>query len=61
MKVTYVGPYDEVEVASLGRTWTVTKGEPLDVPDDVGAGLIIQDTWEQSAGRKAAAKDEVQS
>lgn len=57
MQATYEGPHDEVEVASLGRTWTVKNGEPVDLPDEVAAGLAGQDAWTISApkttGRKA--------
>ena len=43
MQATYEGPHDEVEVASLGRTWLVKNGEPVDLPDEVAAGLEGQD------------------
>jgi len=54
--VTYVGPFDEVEFQQ-GDLWrTTTKGEAIDVPDDVagaapskddpGRGLLAQvDNW----------------
>jgi hypothetical protein len=57
MKVKYVGPYDEVEVASLGRTWPVKQGETIELPDDVAASLEGQSSFELAAskttGRKA--------
>ena len=57
MKVKYVGPYDEVEVASLGRSWPVAQGETIELPDDVAATLAGQDSFEllanKTPGRKA--------
>jgi len=57
MQATYEGPHDEVEVVNLGRSWLAVKGEPIDLPDDVAAGLDGQDGWTVTAtkttGRKA--------
>ena len=33
MKVTYIGPYDEVEVAATGAV--VRRGDSVDVPDEI--------------------------
>lgn len=57
MKATYTGPYDEVELVNLGRSWTVANGDTIDLPDDVAASLEGREDWELSAtkntGRKA--------
>ena len=57
MNVTYDGPYDEVQVAKAGQEWLVKKGESVDLPDDVAAGLEGQEAWTVTApktpGRKA--------
>lgn len=57
MKVRYIGPFDQVEIAAAGCIWTADRDTDVDVPDDVAAGLISQlDTWEQSKPAKPAAK-----
>jgi len=57
MQATYTGQDDEREVVSLGRSWIAKNGEPVELPDDVAAGLEGQDGWTISAtktpGRKA--------
>lgn len=57
MQVTYQGPEPEIEVVHLGRSWLVTSGETVDLPDEVAAGLAGQDAWTVSEpktpGRKA--------
>jgi hypothetical protein len=60
MKVKYVGPHDAVEIASGGQVWLAENGETVEVPDDVAAGLVGQETFEQvTTGRKATTtKDE---
>ena len=45
MRVEYIGPFLAVEVPSLGGV--VERGEPVDVPDEIGAALVRQATWEQ--------------
>jgi hypothetical protein len=55
MKVRYIGPHDEVEIQWAGATYgPVANGADIDVPDDAGAGLVTQDTWEQVPDKKAA-------
>jgi hypothetical protein len=44
MRVTYVGPFDEVEIPSLGIA--VKRNEAVDVPDDVGHDLVAQTDWQ---------------
>lgn len=51
MKLIYGGPIDEVEVPDAGIV--ATRGEPVEVPDDVAARLLEQDTWSKTG---AAAK-----
>jgi hypothetical protein len=49
-KVKYVGPYDEVEVPSLGLR--VKNGETVEVED--ASGLVGQEIWEEV---KASSKE----
>ena len=55
MKVTYVGEHDEVEVPDARVL--VKQGETVDVPDDIGASLIEQESNWKAAGAKRAAKE----
>lgn len=44
MKVTYVGPFEEVEVPSLGVV--AVRGVPVEVPDAAAKELLTQrDNW----------------
>lgn len=47
MKVTYNGPYDAVEVAENGQI--VERGQTADMPDDLAARLIEQQSWDASS------------
>lgn len=47
MRVTYVGPHDEVEIPSLDIA--VRRNESIDVPNDVGHNLVSQSDWETAA------------
>ncbi len=44
MFVVYSGPTDAVEVPAANCI--AVRGEPIEVPDDVGASLIEQGTWD---------------
>lgn len=50
MRVKYTGPHAEVEVGPTGQY--VKRGETTEVPDDVGASLVEQDTWEKAPATK---------
>jgi hypothetical protein len=56
MKATYTGPYDEVELVNLGRSWTVAQGDEIDLPDDVAASLEGRADWELSANKNTGRK-----
>lgn len=43
MRVVYNGPFAAVEIASIGLY--AYRGEPLEVPDEVGQRLILQGPW----------------
>jgi len=51
VKLTYTGPYDEVEIPSAGVV--CKRGETVDVPDELGKSLLEQaDNWRAKAGPK---------
>lgn len=50
MKIKYVGPSAEVEIAATGQS--VERGGSVDVPDDIGKSLCEQDTWEADKATK---------
>lgn len=58
--VTYIGPFDAVELERAPRLWvSVSHGESIEVPDDVAAALCEQvDNWTDTA---AAAKPKKES
>lgn len=49
----YVGPIDEVYVPAAGVT-AQRGGEPVEVPDEVAASLLEQETWAPVAPAPAA-------
>lgn len=44
MRVVYKGPIDAVEVPAANCI--AVRGEPIEVPDEVGVSLIEQGTWD---------------
>lgn len=46
MLVVYSGPIDAVEVPAANCI--AVRGEPVEVPDEVGKSLCQQDTWTES-------------
>lgn len=44
MRVTYVGPHDAVEIPVLNLA--TKRGEPIEVPNDIGHELVKQSSWE---------------
>jgi hypothetical protein len=63
MRVRYIGPFvDGVLIPyGLGGEFTAPKGEPVEVPDDLAAGLLDQPSnWEAvpSATKKEKVSDE---
>lgn len=46
MLVVYSGPIDAVEVPAANCI--AVRGEPIEVPDEVGKSLCQQDTWSES-------------
>lgn len=60
MRLIYSGPHPVVVVDELDPTQEIKAGEPVNVPDELGARLLEQDTWadasdDTSAAGKAAA------
>jgi len=56
MRVVYTGPIDAVEIAEVGII--ATRGEPVEVPDELGERLLHQDTWQPAEGRRSATSEE---
>ncbi len=54
MLVVYGGPIDAVEVPAANCI--AVRGEPVEVPDEVGKSLLEQDTWTESKPKKAESK-----
>lgn len=52
MKLTYVGPFDEVEIPAAGHT--VEQGETFDTDPDLGVQLLLQVENFQAADDEAA-------
>lgn len=55
MRVKYVGPHAEVEIAATGDFCKA--GETVKVPDEVGESLVEQDTWEKAADKATEKKE----
>lgn len=57
-KVTYVGPYPEVELQDpdTGRRVVAEKGKPVEVSNDLATSLNQQDTWKRTGARKKKPK-----
>ena len=56
MKLIYVGPHQDGWV-EVDPPISFVRLEPVDVPDDVAATLIVQDTWEAAPADKPARKE----
>lgn len=56
MQVMYTGPFDEIEVPTLGLV--AKSGEPVDVTPEDGERLLEQDCWERPNGRKNRKSEE---
>lgn len=57
MRIVYTGPIDAVDIAETGTT--ATRGEPVEVSDELGARLCEQDCWQPAkAGRKSTVSEE---
>jgi hypothetical protein len=52
--LTYEGPYNAVEVPSLGIT--AIKGEPVDIADPATATALIRQGWTENKAKKETAK-----
>lgn len=45
MRLIYSGPHPEVVIDELDQEQVIVAGEPVNVPDELGARLLEQDTW----------------
>ncbi|PWK81731.1 hypothetical protein C8D88_116143 [Lentzea atacamensis] len=52
MLVVYGGPTDAVEVPAANCV--AVRGEPVEVPDEVGKSLLEQDTWSEVKAKPKA-------
>ena len=50
MQITYVGPSPAVTIAETDQL--ATRGEPIDVADDLAARLLEQDVWSKATATK---------
>ena len=56
MKVKYVGPIDEVDVALPdGTHQRVAQGDTIDVPAELAEGFVGE-AWEKAGGKKEEVK-----
>lgn len=59
MRVKYQGPLDRVRLRLSGRREVViSRGETVDVPDELGESLLDQSDW--ARGSKPRQKDETE-
>lgn len=49
MRLVYSGPHPEVVVDELDSEQVIVRGEAVNVPDELGARLLEQDTWQDAA------------
>lgn len=69
MLLVYNGAHPEVVVDELSQDVVIKAGEPTEIPDDLAARLLDQDTWtqaggetpEQKAAREKAEADKAQA
>lgn len=54
MLIQYDGPHPEVVVDAFNQNTVITRGEPVEIPDDLAASLLEQDTWNQVVQSKPA-------
>lgn len=54
MLVVYSGPIDAVEIPAANCI--AVRGEPIEVPDEVGKSLCQQDTWAESKPKASKAR-----
>lgn len=55
-KLVYVGGSDAVTVPGVGVAWR--GGDPVDVPDDIAAGLIERGDFKSATKPRPSAKEE---
>lgn len=69
MQLVYNGPHPEVVVDAFDQSVVIVAGNPVEIPDDIAARLLEQNTWalvgetpQQAAEREAkAAADKAQA
>ena len=54
MKITYMGPHDEVEIPSLDLV--CKRGSSVEVEDELALEMIKQDAWASAPTRVTSAK-----
>lgn len=59
MKLVYQGPHPEVVIDEFNPEQVITKGEPVELPDDLAARLLEQDTWDAADAKAEKVKAKV--
>ncbi len=57
MQLIYNGPHPEFVVDDLDPGRVLKAGEPVEIPDELAARLLEQDTWTQVKATKATKAD----
>lgn len=59
MQIVYNGPHPEVVVDEFDPNQEIVAGQPVEIPDDLAARLLEQNTWSKATAKqaKAAAQD----
>ena len=58
MHVKYLGPSPSVDIVIPGGSIPAKRGESVEVPDDIGASLCEQDTFEPVGAKPRATSEE---
>lgn len=60
IRIKYVGPHDGVEIEHAPKLWvTVSKGEIVEVGDELGESLLMQpDNWSKASPAKKSEKED---
>jgi hypothetical protein len=61
MNIVYSGPHPEVVVDEFDNETVIVAGQPVDVPDDLAARLLEQNTWAKATAKQAKAADSTAS
>lgn len=54
MQLVYNGPHPEVVIDELDSEQVIVRGKTVDIPDDLAARLLEQNTWAQAQTVKSS-------